>query len=118
MKYSIEDADNYEQYYSEKNFGKKLRQVATQVGAKLLYPALQLYYLLRSSSTPVKDKTIIIGALGYLILPVDLVPDFIPALGFTDDLTALMITLRTLGKDITPEIRRQAKEHTEKLLKQ
>ena len=65
-----------------------------------------------------KAKALIVGALGYLILPVDMVPDFIPALGFTDDLSALMVTLRTLNKYLTPEINHKAKEQTNNILKQ
>lgn len=117
-KFSIETAPQFERHYDENSFWKKLKRVAAQVGSKVLYPALQLYYLLQSKEVPVKAKTLIIGALGYLILPADLVPDFIPALGFTDDLTALMIALRTVSKHLTPDINRQAKEQAAKLLKQ
>lgn len=115
-KFSIDTAPQYEQYYSEDGFWKKLRHIAIQVGAKLLYPALQLYYLMQSKEVPVKTKALVIGALGYLILPADLVPDFIPALGFTDDLTAIMIALRSACKYITPEIKSQARKQTDKLL--
>ena len=114
--FTIETAPQYERHYNEDGFWKKVKHVAAQVGAKVLYPALQLYYLLQSEDVPVKAKTFIIGALGYLILPADLVPDFIPALGFTDDLTALMLALRTVNKHLTPEINRLAKEQTDKLL--
>ena len=117
-KFSIETAPLYERHYNDHGFWKKLRHVAARVGAKVLYPALQLYFLLQSKEVPVKAKTLIIGALGYLILPADLIPDFIPALGFTDDLTALMVALRTVSKHLTPDINRQAKEQTDKLLKQ
>ena len=116
-KFSLETAPRYERHYDDTTFWKKLRRTAASVGAKVLYPALQLYFLLQSKDVPVKAKTLIIGALGYLILPTDLVPDFIPALGFTDDLTALLLALRTVSKHITPEIKRQAKEQTDKLLK-
>ena len=88
------------------------------MGSKVLYPALQLYYLLQAKDVPVKAKTLIVGALGYLILPVDMVPDFIPALGITDDLSALMVALRTLNKYLTPEINQKAKEQTNNILKQ
>ena len=115
-RFSIETAPRYEQHYDENAFWCKVRRVAAQIGAKVLYPALQLYYLLQAKDVPVKAKTLIIGALGYLILPADIVPDFIPAMGFTDDITALLIVLRTVGKYITPEITRQAKEQTDKLL--
>ena len=117
-KFTLETAPQYERHYDEDSFWKKLRRVTSKVGAKVLYPALQLYFLLQSDKVPVKAKTFIIGALGYLILPTDLVPDFIPALGFTDDLTALMVALRTLNKYLTPDINTRAKEQTDKLLKQ
>lgn len=117
-RFSLETAPQYERHYNEDGFWKKVRRIAAQVGAKVLYPALQLYFLLQSNRVPVKAKTLIIGALGYLILPTDLVPDFIPALGFSDDLTALMMALRTVNKYHTPDISQQAKEQTDKLLKQ
>lgn len=116
-KFSLETAPQYEQHYGDDDFWKKVKHVAALVGAKVLYPALQLYYVLQSKDVPVKAKTLIIGALGYLILPADLVPDFIPALGFTDDLTALMVALRSVNKHLTPEINAHAKEQTDKLLK-
>lgn len=118
MKFDLETAPQYERHYDDKGFWKKVRHMATQVGAKVLHPALQLYYLLQAEHVPTKAKTLIVGALGYLILPTDLIPDFIPALGFTDDLTALMVVLRNLYKYITPEISARAKEQTEKMLKQ
>lgn len=116
-KFSLETAPQYERHYDEDGFWKKVRRIAAKVGEKVLYPALQLYYLLQSKEVPVKTKTLIIGALGYLILPADLIPDFIPALGFTDDLTALLLALNEANKYITPDINRQAREHTDKLLK-
>lgn len=118
MKFNMETAPQFERHYDEKDFWMKLAKVAAQVGSKVLYPALQLYYLLQSKDVPKSAKTLIVGALGYLILPTDLVPDFIPALGFTDDLTALMVVLRNLYKYITPEISARAKEEANKLLKQ
>lgn len=113
----METAPQYERHYNDDGFWKKVKHVAALVGAKVLYPALQLYYVLQSKDVPVKAKTLIIGALGYLILPADLVPDFIPALGFTDDLTALMVALRAVNKHVTPEINARVKEQTDKLLK-
>jgi uncharacterized membrane protein YkvA (DUF1232 family) len=117
-KFTPQTAPQYERHYDEDSFWKKVRHIAAQVGAKVLYPALQLYFLLQAKDVPMKAKTLIVGALGYLILPTDMVPDFIPALGFTDDLTALMVALRTLNKYLTPDINARAKEQANKLLKQ
>ena len=71
--------------------------------------ALLLFYVLQSPDVPIAKKTIIIGALGYLILPFDFIPDFIPALGFTDDAAALAAALKTIKSSITPEIEAKAK---------
>lgn len=117
-KFSLDTAPQYERHYNEDSFWKKLKHLASNVGSKVLYPALQLYFLLQAKDVPMKAKTLIVGALGYLILPADLVPDFIPALGFTDDLTALMVALRTLNKYLTPDINARAKDQANKLLKQ
>jgi len=117
-KFSLDTAPQYERHYNEDSFWKKLKHVASKVGSKVLYPALQLYFLLQAKDVPMKAKTLIVGALGYLILPADLVPDFIPALGFTDDLTALMVALRTLNKYLSPDINARAKEQADKLLNQ
>lgn len=117
-RFSIDTAPQYNRHYDEDSFWKKLKHLASNVGSKVLYPALQLYFLLQAKDVPVKAKTLIVGALGYLILPADLVPDFIPALGFTDDLTALMVALRTLNKYLTPDINARAKDQANKLLKQ
>ena len=117
-KFSIDNAPKFERHYNDDGFWKKIRHIATQVGRKVLYPALQLYFLLQAKDVPAKAKTIIIGALGYLILPVDVMPDFIPMLGIVDDISAIMLVLKTLNKDITPEIRKEAREQTDKLLMQ
>lgn len=117
-RFSIDTAPQYNRHYDEDSFWKKLKHLASNVGSKVLYPALQLYYLLQAKDVPMKAKTLIVGALGYLILPTDIVPDFIPALGFTDDLTALMVVLRTLNKYLTPDINARAKDQANKLLKQ
>lgn len=117
MKFTLQNASDYVRYYSDKDFVKKLKRIAIKVGSKVLLPALQLYYLMGSKEVPFKAKTLIIGALGYLILPIDLVPDILPMIGFTDDLSALVMVLHTLNKYLTPEINRQAKEQTERLMK-
>ena len=117
-RFSIDTAPQYNRHYDEDSFWKKLKHLASNVGSKVLYPALQLYFLLQAKDVPMKAKTLIVGALGYLILPTDMVPDFIPALGFTDDLTALMVALRTLNKYLTPGINARAKDQANKLLKQ
>lgn len=116
--FTIETAPQYERHYNEDSFWRKLRKHAGKWGEKLLLPAMMLYCMMKSPKVSLRDKTIILGALGYLILPIDAVPDFIPMLGIVDDISAIMLVLKTLNKDITPEIRKEAREQTDKLLMQ
>jgi uncharacterized membrane protein YkvA (DUF1232 family) len=73
---------------------------------------LLLYYVLKSPSVSRGDKSKIYGALGYFILPLDLLPDFIPMAGYADDLSAVLWALHTVWKNITPEIKAQAAAKT------
>ena len=47
--------------------------------------------------------------MGYFILPLDLVPDFIPVAGFADDAAALVAVIKTVFENITPEIKEKAR---------
>ena len=54
------------------------------------------------------NKAIIMGALGYLILPIDLIPDVVSVLGLADDAAAIKLAYDTIKASITPEIERKA----------
>lgn len=105
---SPKDIEKYQEHYSEPKFAGKLAKVAKSAGRKIVYAALLLYYVLKSPSVKKGDKTTIIGALGYFILPLDILPDFIPMVGFTDDLSAILLALHAVWKNITPEIKAMA----------
>lgn len=81
---------------------------------KVVYPALLLQYMMKSNDVPLKAKLILSAALGYFILPIDFIPDFAPLLGFTDDLGVLLLIIRQMAVYITPEIRKNAREHLQK----
>lgn len=103
------DIEKYQGNYSENRLLKKLSSVARWAGAKVVYAVLLLYYVLQSPNVSTKDKGKIWGALGYFILPTDLVLDFLPVVGYSDDFAALMIALHAVATNITPEIKAQAK---------
>lgn len=105
---SPKDIEKYQEHYSEPKFAGKLAKVAKSAGRKMVYAALLLYYVLKSPSVKKGDKTTIIGALGYFILPLDILPDFVPMVGFTDDLSAILLALHAVWKNITPEIKAMA----------
>ena len=99
------DLSPYEKHYSESGFWGKVKKL----GKKVLEPALTLYYVMKADSTPANIKLLIAGALGYLILPLDLIPDFIPVGGYADDAGALAAVIKMCSDYITPEIKAQVK---------
>ena len=102
------DMSKYRQYFDESKLWAKLKKVARKAGVKVVYAALILYYLTRSDEVPTLEKVKIYGTLGYFILPTDLIPDAVVALGYTDDLAALAWAIWSLRKYITPEIKQMA----------
>ena len=105
----LPDFMNYANKFSQSDFVEKISRVAKRAGAKLVYAALILFYTLQSDKISIKDKAIIIGALGYLISPLDVVPDAIPIAGLSDDLAVLIYVLKTVWTDIDPEVQQRAK---------
>lgn len=103
------DIELYQKHYSDDDFWSKVGRVLKKAGGKVIYCAILLYCVLKSPSVPEKYKLMIIGALGYFILPVDLIPDFIPVTGYADDLSALIACYKMVKANITPEIKAEAK---------
>ena len=111
----------YAKEYDENAFWEKLKKFGRKAGIKVCYAALLLYYVLKSPLTSGKDRYVlkspltsgkdrakIIGALGYFLLPIDIIPDFIPIAGYTDDLAALTWGVYCVIKSITPEVKANA----------
>jgi uncharacterized membrane protein YkvA (DUF1232 family) len=105
----LPDFMSYASKFSQTDFVEKISRVAKRAGAKLVYAALILFYTLQSDKISVRDKAVIIGALGYLISPLDVVPDAIPIAGLGDDLAVLLYVLKSVWSDVDPEIQNRAK---------
>jgi len=80
--------------YSERAFKAKLSNIAGL--DKLIDAAKQIHALLGDPQTPIWVKGLCVAVLGYLIVPTDVVADFIPVLGYSDDLVALTAALATI----------------------
>ncbi|MBD5342080.1 MAG: DUF1232 domain-containing protein [Bacteroides sp.] len=100
--------ESYQKYYSESNLWQKIASAGKKAGIKLVYEALQLYYAAVDPQTPFDKKLLIWGTLGYLILPTDLIWDFLPG-GFVDDGAALAAAYKASSSCITPVVERNAK---------
>ena len=71
--------------------------VSMRSALRLLPDLLRLFRsLLSSSEVPTSVRLLILGLLVYLILPIDLVPDFIPVLGYADDIIVIALVLRAV----------------------
>ena len=110
----LPDFMSYANKFSQTEFVEKIARIAKRAGAKLVYAALILYYTLQSDKVSTANKAMIIGALGYMISPLDVVPDAIPIAGLTDDLAVLLYVLKKVWTDIDPEIQQKAKERLAK----
>ena len=88
----------------------KVKKYAIEAGKEIIEKALILYYCLIDPDTPAWAKTVIIGALGYFIVPLDAIPDFTPVVGYSDDLGALAIAFAIVAAHIKSEHKEMAQE--------
>jgi len=79
------------------------------IGMKCIYKLLQLYYTAQSPNCPAKVKAAIYAALAYLLLPIDLIPDVLIAIGWTEDVAFIWLSLMEANKYITEDINIQAR---------
>ena len=110
----LPDFMSYANKFSPSDFVDKVARVAKRAGAKLVYAALILYYTLQSDKVSTTDKALIVGALGYMISPLDAVPDAIPIIGLTDDLTILVFVLKKVWGNVEDEIKDKARQRLTK----
>jgi len=89
-------------------FWTKLARFAARI--PFAEDAIAAYYCAMDSRTPPHVRAVLLGALAYFIMPLDLIPDIIAGLGFTDDATVLATALALVARHITPEHRRRAAE--------
>lgn len=69
---------------------------------------LSAYYCAMDPATPRRVRYTLVGALAYFVVPTDILPDFLPFVGFTDDATVLMTVIGMLGTHIEPRHREAA----------
>lgn len=110
------DIEKYGKKYSDNDFKAKVTRVAKSVGGKALKEIFMLYHVMKSGDVSLKEKAKICAALGYFIVPMDFVGDFVPFVGYADDLMAIAWALNSVRTKVTPEIERLAEEQMERLL--
>jgi uncharacterized membrane protein YkvA (DUF1232 family) len=99
-----------------RSFWRKCKRVAARL--PFAEELLAAYYCAFDRNTPLHVKTALVATLAYFVLPSDLVPDFLPALGYADDAASLAATMRLVAGHILPAHREAAAEALERLAEQ
>ena len=86
-----------------------LQRLLRRAGRAIALPAIECLELLLDGNTPPQVRLTVLAALTYLVLPLDLIPDFLPVAGFSDDLVALTALLGMAGTHLTPDIKLRAR---------
>jgi len=85
---------------------RRLRRLIRHI--PLIGPTVAAYYCARDPQTPLPARVALFAALGYFIMPFDLIPDFFPGIGHIDDAAVMLVALRLVSHRITPEHRDRA----------
>jgi uncharacterized membrane protein YkvA (DUF1232 family) len=95
----------------------KLTGILKQKAKLLKSESYALAFAYQDNRTPWYAKFLIIITLGYLLSPIDLIPDFVPVLGYLDDLIILplliAISIKLIPQEVLAESREKAKQHIE-----
>lgn len=94
-------------------FWYTLKRAVRQV--PFMQDVVAAYYVALDNRTPLKARGMLLAALAYFVLPVDMVPDFIVGFGFTDDVAVLTAAISALRAHITPAHREMARVALENL---
>lgn len=109
MQEQPENLDSYKEQYTEKKLWSKIARFAQRMGIKTVYTTLLMFFAYKRKETPRWAKSIVVGALGYLISPIDLLPDLTPIIGYTDDLGVLGFGLVTIAAFINEDVKKSAR---------
>jgi uncharacterized membrane protein YkvA (DUF1232 family) len=104
------DNSKYVAQYKSDSYWKKLKSNIFKTSSKLIELSLISYYALKDDDTPSWAKSVLAGALGYFIFPIDAIPDFLPVIGYSDDLAVLISAIVAVGFNIKPSHKEKAKD--------
>ena len=101
--------EKYKGQHSDTKLWSKIARFAKSAGMECVYYVLLLVNVMKSKEIRWEDKTLIMGALGYFISPLDLIPDIMVGTGYIDDIGMLAFVLSKISSLITPTIIRDAR---------
>ena len=103
--------------YSEDSFWDKVEKVAemaAKIAKGILSKAFVLYYAAKDEETPEWASVVAFSALAYFVMPIDVIPDFLP-IGFSDDISVLAGAIVTIAMHVKRKHRKHADEKMDEL---
>ncbi|MEO4053697.1 DUF1232 domain-containing protein [Solibacillus sp. CAU 1738] len=97
-----------DKHFSNNKFIRKVKSTGLKLSMSGLHAASTLFFALKSPDMSKSNKMIILGALGYFILPIDMVADLLPLVGLTDDMFVITAALTKVYTSITDEMKQDA----------
>lgn len=98
-----------QQNFDDASFWNKVTDFARTAGREVIEKSLWLYYAAQRPETPARARLAIYGALGYFVMPLDAIPDFMPVVGYSDDLAALGAALVTCAVYVNDDVKARAR---------
>lgn len=93
----------------------KIGNYAKKVGRASARPVLLLYYVMRSPDTPKSEKLMLLSAIAYVVLPIDLLSaKRLPIIGWLDEVISLTVAYQKVCKYVTPDMERKADDILDK----
>lgn len=90
------------------NIWVAIKNDASKVGIETTRVMLELFYILKSPETSMVNKTLIVTALGYQLLPKDVLPrEKFGLLGFLDNVVTIGFAYSKVKSSVTPQIEQQ-----------
>jgi uncharacterized membrane protein YkvA (DUF1232 family) len=90
-----------------RKFWRKLKREVASV--PFLEDVLTAHYCAFDRNTPIHVKAMLVGAIVYFVAPDDLIPDYLPIIGFADDAAVLGMAIKLMSSHIKPEHREAAR---------
>mgnify|MGYP000667723677 CR=1 FL=1 len=87
----------------------KITEWSRKAGRAATRPVILLWYVMLNKDTPKSDKVLILSAISYLVLPIDIISaKRLPIIGWIDEIVSITVAYQKLCRYITPEMQAKA----------
>lgn len=94
----------------------RIKQRLQQAAQQIKRDVLTVYFAARDSRTPLLVRLLALVVAAYALSPIDLIPDFIPVLGYLDDLILLPLGILLVIKFTPAEVIQSSRAKAQQLV--